>query len=154
MAKGKEFTMIDEYKEKLYLEKLYKKNTIDLDNYFKYSGKLEIGKRFKEVTEEYTYQVRCYIKNDMSKYKLKDSKMETDRFLNNVIELLDVMSSELKEKEEKCADGRMLIRIGHRISAIHKVKHYIKQRIKKEDIPEVIRKKTNVDFLYNLKRKD
>jgi hypothetical protein len=48
--------------------------------------------------------------------------METDRFLNNVIELLDVMSSELKEKEEKCADGRMLIRIGHRISAIHKVK--------------------------------
>ena len=76
MAKGKEFTMIDEYKEKLYLEKLYKKNTIDLDNYFKYSGKLEIGKRFKEVTEEYTYQVRCYIKNDMSKYKLKNYKNE------------------------------------------------------------------------------
>ena len=74
MAKGKEFIMIDEYKEKLYLEKLYKKNTIDLDNYFKYSGKLEIGKRFKEVTEKYTYQVRCYIKNDMSKYKLKDYK--------------------------------------------------------------------------------
>ena len=68
--------MIDEYKEKLYLEKLYKKNTIDLDNYFKYSGKLEIGKRFKKVTEEYTYQVRCYIKNDMSKYKLKNYKNE------------------------------------------------------------------------------
>ena len=72
MAKGKEFTMIDEYKEKLYLEKLYKKNTIDLDNYFKYSGKLEVGNKFKEVTEEYTYQVRTYIKNDMSKYKLKN----------------------------------------------------------------------------------
>ena len=72
MAEGKEFIMIDEYKEKLYIEKLYKKNTIDLDNYFKYSGKLEIGKRFKEVTEESTYQVRCYIRNDMSKYKLKN----------------------------------------------------------------------------------
>ena len=72
MAKGKEFTMIDEYKEKLYLEKLYKKNTIDLDNYFKYSGKLEIGKKFKRVTEEYTYQVKSYINNDMSKYKLKN----------------------------------------------------------------------------------
>ena len=48
--------------------------------------------------------------------------MKTDRFLNSVIELLDVMIFELKEKEEKCADGRMLIRIGHRISSIHKLK--------------------------------
>jgi hypothetical protein len=80
VAKGKEFTMINEYKEKLYLEKLYKKNTIDLDNYFKYSGKLEIGKKFKRVTEEYTYQVRTYIKNDMTKYKLKDYKNERIRF--------------------------------------------------------------------------
>jgi len=80
--------------------------------------------------------------------------MKKNRFLNSVIDLLDIMTNELKEKEEKCADSRMLIRIGHRISAIHKVKHYIKQRIKNEDIPEVIRKKTNVDFLYNLKSKD
>ena len=72
MAKGKEFTMRDEYKEKLYLEKLYKKNTIDLDNYFKYRGKLEVGNKFKRVTEEYTYKLSCYIKNDMSKYKLKN----------------------------------------------------------------------------------
>jgi len=64
--------MIKEYKQMIYLEKLYKKNTIDLDNYFKYSGKLEIGKKFKRVTEGYTYQVSCYIKNDMSKYKLKN----------------------------------------------------------------------------------
>ena len=71
--------MIDEYKEKLYLEKLYKKNTIDLDNYFKYSGKLEVGKKFKRVTEEYTYQVRSYIKNDMSKYKLKNYYENTSR---------------------------------------------------------------------------
>ena len=71
MAKGKEFTMIDEYKEKLYLEKLYKKNTIDLDNYFKYSGKLEIGKKFKEPKGDYEYVHRRLIKNDMSKYKFK-----------------------------------------------------------------------------------
>ena len=80
--------------------------------------------------------------------------METDRYLNSVIDLLDVMSIELKEKEKNCVDGRMLIRIGHRISSIHKVKHYIKQRIKNQDIPEIIRDKTNVDFLYNIKSKD
>ena len=48
----------------------------------------------------------------------------------------------------------MLIRIGHRISAIHKVKHYIRQRIKDEDIPECIRYGKSTDFLYNLKSKD
>ena len=80
--------------------------------------------------------------------------METDRYLNSVIDLLDVMFIELKEKEKNCVDGRMLIRIGHRISSIHKVKHYIKQRIKNQDIPEIIRDKTNVDFLYNIKSKD
>ena len=67
--------------------------------------------------------------------------METNRYLNSVIDLLDVMSNELKEKEKKCVDGRMLIRIGHRISSIHKVKNYIKQRIKNQDIPEIIRNK-------------
>tara|TARA_Y100001938_G_C7913022_1_gene340578 strand:- start:482 stop:676 length:195 start_codon:yes stop_codon:yes gene_type:complete len=63
--------MIKEYKQMIYLEKLYKKNTIDLNNYFKYSGKLEIGKRFREPKDEYTYHVRKIIKNDMSKYKFK-----------------------------------------------------------------------------------
>ena len=33
-----------------------------------------VGNKFKRVTEEYTYQVRCYIRNDMSKYKLKNYK--------------------------------------------------------------------------------
>lgn len=63
--------MIDEYKQKIYLEKLYKKNTIDLDNYFKYSGKLEIGKKFREPKDEYVYIHRTLVNNDMSKYKLK-----------------------------------------------------------------------------------
>ena len=66
--------MIKEYKQKLYLEKLYKKNTIDLDNYFKYSGKLEIGKKFKEPKGDYVYVHRRLIKNDMSKYKFKKNK--------------------------------------------------------------------------------
>jgi len=71
MAKSKELIMIKEYKQMIYLEKLYKKNTIDLDNYFKYSGKLEIGKKFKEPKGEYVYVHRRLIKNDMSKYKFK-----------------------------------------------------------------------------------
>tara|TARA_Y100001973_G_scaffold81267_1_gene119802 strand:+ start:235 stop:480 length:246 start_codon:yes stop_codon:yes gene_type:complete len=76
------------------------------------------------------------------------------RFLENVIFLLDKMKLELQEKENKCNDGRMLIRICHRISAIHKVKHYIRQRIKDEDIPECIRYGKSTDFLYNLKNED
>ena len=63
--------MIIEYKQKTYLENLYKKNTIDLDKYFKYSGKVEIGKRFKEPKEDYVYIHRTIIKNDMSKYRFK-----------------------------------------------------------------------------------
>ena len=63
--------MINEYKQKIYLEKLYKKNTIDLDNYFKYSGKLEIGKRFREPKDDCIYIHRTLVNNDMTKYKLK-----------------------------------------------------------------------------------
>ena len=63
--------MIIEYKQKTYLENLYKKNTIDLDKYFKYSGKVEIGKRFKEPKENYVYIHRTIVKNDMSKYRFK-----------------------------------------------------------------------------------
>jgi hypothetical protein len=70
MAKSKEFIMIDEYKQMIYLKKLYKKNTIDLNNYFKYSGKIEIGKRFKEPKGDYVYVNKTIIKNNMSKYKL------------------------------------------------------------------------------------
>tara|TARA_R110001583_G_scaffold195196_1_gene370441 strand:+ start:1791 stop:2036 length:246 start_codon:yes stop_codon:yes gene_type:complete len=80
--------------------------------------------------------------------------MKSKRFLNQVIDLLDVMKSELQDKETNSVDGRMSIRIGHRISAIHKVKHYIKQRIKNEDIPECIKYGGSEDYLYNLKSKD
>ena len=78
-----------------------------------------------------------------------ENNISSESFLNKTIHLLDVMQKELKEKEYKCQDGRMLIRIGHRISSIHKVKHYIKQRIKNQDIP-AINKGNSKNILYNL----
>jgi len=79
----------------------------------------------------------------------KENNISSESFLNKTIHLLEVMQKELKEKEYKCKDGRMLIRIGHRISSIHKVKHYIKQRIKNQDIP-AINKGNSKNILYNL----
>tara|TARA_R110001632_G_scaffold18730_1_gene57792 strand:+ start:102 stop:365 length:264 start_codon:yes stop_codon:yes gene_type:complete len=80
----------------------------------------------------------------------KENNISSESFLNKTIHLLEVMQKELKEKEYKCKDGRMLIRIGHRISSIHKVKHYIKQRIKNQDIPSINKGNSN-NSLYNLK---
>ena len=51
-------------------------------------------------------------------------------FLNKVVDLLEVMKSELQVKEAKNNDMKTGIKIGHKISAVHKVKQYIKQRIK------------------------
>ena len=41
--------IIAELKQKQYLNQIYKANIIDLDNYFKNSGKIEEGKRFKPL---------------------------------------------------------------------------------------------------------
>ena len=69
-------------------------------------------------------------------------------FLKKVVDLLEGMKSELQIKEQKCNEGKMLIRIGHRISAIQKVKHYVKQRIKGDDIPEITGKGNSNPILY------
>ena len=74
--------------------------------------------------------------------------MKDEEFLNKVVDLLEVMKVELQVKESKCNEGKMLIRIGHRISAVQKVKHYIKQRIKGEDIPEITGKGNSNPILY------
>ena len=74
--------------------------------------------------------------------------MKEKEFLNKVIELLKEMKAELQLKEAKNTDMKMGIRIGHRISAIQKVKHYIKQRIKGEGIPPILRKGDSNDILY------
>tara|TARA_R100001369_G_scaffold721_1_gene2495 strand:+ start:765 stop:1004 length:240 start_codon:yes stop_codon:yes gene_type:complete len=75
--------------------------------------------------------------------------MKTDKeFLNKVVDLLEVMKAELQVDEAKNTDGRMCIRIGHRISAVQKVKHYVKQRIKGEGIPEITGKGNSNPILY------
>jgi len=66
--------IVEELRQKIYLEKLYKKNCIDLDNYFKYSGKQEINNRLVALTPNYRIDKTFKVFNDMSKYKLKNYK--------------------------------------------------------------------------------
>ena len=66
--------MIAELKQKKELDKLYRQNTIDLNNYFAYSGKQEVKKKFVDFVNEYKFKKRIIINNDMSKYVLKDNK--------------------------------------------------------------------------------
>ena len=66
--------MIAEQKKKKELDKLYRQNTIDLNNYFAYSGKQEVKKKFVDHVNEYKFKKRIIINNDMSKYVLKKDK--------------------------------------------------------------------------------
>ena len=66
--------MIAELRQKKELDKLYKQNTIDLNNYFAYSGKQEVKKKFVDFVNEYKFKKRIIINNDMSKYVLKKDK--------------------------------------------------------------------------------
>jgi len=70
----KKCNMIAELKQKKELDKLYKQNTIELNDYFAYSGKQEIKKKFVDFVNEYKFKKRIIINNDMSKYVLKDNK--------------------------------------------------------------------------------
>jgi hypothetical protein len=47
MQESDKIRFIAEYKQKLYLDNFFKEITIDFNSYFKYSGKIEKGKRFK-----------------------------------------------------------------------------------------------------------
>tara|TARA_Y100001938_G_C8066634_1_gene420571 strand:+ start:656 stop:949 length:294 start_codon:yes stop_codon:yes gene_type:complete len=71
---------ISDYKQKTYLKKLFLKNTIELNNYFAYSGREEKTNPkvayFIEKEKRYKARFARGIKNDMSKYKLKN---ESDR---------------------------------------------------------------------------
>ncbi len=67
--------LIKELKEKVFLDKLFKERTIDLNNYFAYSGKEE-KTNYKiayliEKEKRYRAKFARGIKNDMSKYKFK-----------------------------------------------------------------------------------
>ena len=62
--------IIKELYQKKLLDQHCKKIYIDLDNYFKYSGKVEYKKRFTEPKQPPLKQ-KSIINNDMSKYKFK-----------------------------------------------------------------------------------
>lgn len=64
--------MIAELRQKKELDKLYKKNTIDLNDYFAYSGKQEVKNKFIDYVNEYKFKKQIVINNDMSKYVLSD----------------------------------------------------------------------------------
>jgi len=53
-------------------KEIYRKNIIELDDYFANSGKIEIDGKFVKPTDDLIYQEKSIIKNDMSKYKLKN----------------------------------------------------------------------------------
>ena len=49
ISKDLSISLIAEYKQKIFLEELYKKNTIQFNSYFKDSRRIEKGKRFKLI---------------------------------------------------------------------------------------------------------
>ena len=66
--------MIAELKQQQELDKLYKQNTIELNDYFAYSGKQEVKNKFTRIYEDYNFNKNISVNNDMSKYVLKDYK--------------------------------------------------------------------------------
>ena len=69
---SKKCSVIAELRQKKELDKLYKKNTIDLNDYFAYSGKQEVKNKFIDYVYEYKFKKQIVINNDMSKYVLSD----------------------------------------------------------------------------------
>lgn len=66
--------VIKELKQQQELHKLYKQNTIELNDYFAYSGKQEVKNKFTRIYEDYNFSKNIFVNNDMSKYVLKDYK--------------------------------------------------------------------------------
>ena len=64
--------MIAELRQKKDFEKLYKQNTIELNDYFAYSGKQEVKNKFTTIYEDYNFSKNISVNNNMSKYVLKD----------------------------------------------------------------------------------
>ena len=52
--------------------RIIRKNTIELDDYFAYSGKIEINGKFVKPSNDLLYLEKTIRKNDMKKYKLKN----------------------------------------------------------------------------------
>jgi len=66
--------VIKELKQQQELDKLYKQNTIELNDYFVYSGKQEVKNKFTRIYEDYNFSKNISVNNDMTKYVLKDYK--------------------------------------------------------------------------------
>jgi hypothetical protein len=64
--------VIKELKQQQELDKLYKQNTIELNDYFAYSGKQEVKNKFTRIYEDYNFSKNISVNNDMSKYVLRD----------------------------------------------------------------------------------
>jgi len=66
--------LISELKQQKELDKLYKQNTIELNDYFAYSGKQEVKNKFTRIYEDYNFNKNISVNNNMSKYVLRDYK--------------------------------------------------------------------------------
>ena len=74
----KKCSVIAELRQKKELEKLYKQNTIELNDYFAYSGKQEVKNKFTRIYEDFNFNKNISVNNDMSKYVLKDYKKKVE----------------------------------------------------------------------------
>ena len=77
---------IAEVKQKKFLEDLYKQNTIELDNYFKYSGKTEESKGVFKQIEENNKEYKKFIQQN-PKANILGNHMHM-RWVNKRFELL------------------------------------------------------------------
>ena len=66
--------MIAHIKQQKEFDKLYKQNTIELNDYFAYSGKQEVKNKFTRIYEDYNFNKNISVNNDMSKYVLRNYK--------------------------------------------------------------------------------
>lgn len=70
----KKCSVIAQLKQQQELDKLYKQNTIELNDYFAYSGKQEVKNKFTRIYEDFNFSKNISVNNDMTKYVLKDYK--------------------------------------------------------------------------------
>jgi len=70
----KKCNVIAHIKQQKEFDKLYKQNTIELNDYFAYSGKQEVKNKFTRIYEDYNFNKNISVNNDMSKYVLRDYK--------------------------------------------------------------------------------
>ena len=64
--------IVEQLKYRKVIKLIKKENFIELDNYFKYSGKNEINNRLVSLTPNYRIDNNFKKINDMTKYKLKN----------------------------------------------------------------------------------